>query len=92
MNSIIRKTGFRVGVQIFMVLLVVGMFLAACGGNNPLAGCTSGYTYCSTSGKCCPNGYPWHCDSAGTTYDNTGKCSASQWTTVYCGTQDECKG
>jgi hypothetical protein len=98
MSNFIGKTGFRLGVQIFMVLLVVGMFLAACGGSNdPFnsltnGGCSSGYTYCSSSGKCCPNGYPYHCDSAGSSYDNTGKCSSSSWTTVYCGSQDYCSG
>ena len=56
MSILTKKAGFRVGVQIFMVLLVVGMFLAACGSDDPITGltnggCSSGYTYCSGSGK-----------------------------------------
>jgi hypothetical protein len=77
MANFLRKSGFRVGVQIFMVLLVVGMFLAACGGkDDPLSGlgnhgCPDNYTYCSGSDKCCPNGSPYHCSATGTCRTST---------------------
>lgn len=94
MEIFIKKSGFRFWVHAFMVLLVLGLFVAACGGNDPLntASCQSGYTYCSNSGKCCKNGYPYHCDSAGTSSDNTGKCRSTTWTTDLCGSQDKCTG
>jgi hypothetical protein len=92
MATFIRKTGFRVGVQVFMVLLVVGIFLAACGSDNPFSLCSSGYTYCSSSGKCCPSDKPFHCDSAGSSADYSGQCRSVTWTTDLCGSQDKCTG
>lgn len=94
MKMFIKKSGFKVGVQLFMALLVVGIFFAACGGSNdPLNavtnhGCSSNYTYCSGSGKCCPNGYPYHCNAGSA----SGTCYSSNPTNPPCTTYDYCSG
>lgn len=93
MSNLAKKSGFRIGVQIFMVLLVVGMFLAACGEDDPLNtvvnhGCPDNYTYCSGSDKCCQNGYPYHCNSGSA----AGTCYSSTPTNPPCTTYDYCSG
>jgi hypothetical protein len=90
MKIFMRKSGFRVSVQIFMVLLVVSMFFAACGSDDPLnaLGCPDNTTYCSGSGKCCQNGYPYHCNSGSA----SGTCYSDLPTNPPCTTYDYCSG
>jgi hypothetical protein len=64
MLNLTKKSGFRIGVQIFMVLLVLGIFVAACGTDaDPLAGvykhCTDSAFpyYCSNNDYCCGTQY-----------------------------------
>jgi hypothetical protein len=66
MSNLRKKSVFGIGVQIFMVLLVLGLLVAACGSeDDPFAGiyknCTdSAYPYyCSNDDTCCPTQY--HC-------------------------------
>ena len=93
MSNLTKKSGFRIGVQIFMVVLVAGMFFVACGSDDPLntlvnSGCNTGYTYCSGSGKCCPDGYPYHCNSGSA----SGSCYSSIPNNPPCATYDYCSG
>lgn len=93
MTNFIQKGGFRVAVQVFMLLLVVGIFLAACGGDDPTSPlyvnpCSTGSTYCSGSGMCCPNGFPYHCNSGG----NSGTCYDTIPAAATCPTYDICSG
>ena len=86
-----KKSVFRYFVRALVVLPILGLFtIAVIGCVNPLgaAGCGSGYTYCSGSSKCCPNGYPYHCNSGSA----TGKCYQSIPTKPPCSTYDYCSG
>lgn len=51
-------------IQILAVLVVCGLFLAACGADDPALlfdVCGTGGLYCPNSGQCCPNGYEYYC-------------------------------
>ena len=92
MSRMIRRSGFRLWAHVFMVLLVVGLFMAACGngggGGGSTAACSDGYTYCSGSGKCCKNGYPYHCNTGSA----AGSCYQSKPTNPPCTYYDYCSG
>jgi|GEM_PF-2775050 len=93
MKNFTKKAGLRFWVQSLMVLLVVGLFVAACGGskdpfNLNANSCTSGYTYCSGSGKCCKDGYPYHCNAGSA----AGSCYQNVPTKPPCDTYDYCSG
>lgn len=85
-----KKSVFRLCVRALVVVPVLTLFtIAVIGCVNPLAaGCGAGYTYCSGSSKCCPDGYPYHCNSGSA----TGKCYQSLPTNPPCATYDYCKG
>jgi hypothetical protein len=85
------KSALRFCIRALLALPVLGLFLVACiGGVNPLAAasCSSGYTACSSSQKCCPNGYPYHCNTGSA----SGKCYQSVPTNPPCTYYDYCGG
>lgn len=53
---------FRFLVQASLLLLVLGLFVMACGkdSSNPFYSCSSGYSLCGSTGKCCQTNY-WYC-------------------------------
>jgi hypothetical protein len=91
MSNLAKKSGFRIGVQIFMVLLVLGIFVAACGTDaDPFAGITKHCTdsaypyYCSNNDYCC--GSQYSCVGASGCYasiPNTTTCSNAGGTGQY---------
>lgn len=93
MSKSIKKTSSRFWVQAFMVMLVLGLFIAACGNdkNSPLYynACSSGYIKCANTGKCCPETARYYCSDL--TTETSGKTGCLQSTagcdvqTVYCG-------
>lgn len=62
--EVFKTSRFRFVVQISMVVVVLGLFMAACGqdSDDPFyySACGSGVT-CHNSGKCCPSSYPYYC-------------------------------
>ena len=91
MRRIIGKVSFVFWIQSALALLVVGLFIVSCGSNDPTGVtnyCDSGYTYCRDSGKCCKDGYPYHCNSG----DAAGTCYQSRPTNPPCSTYDYCSG
>ncbi|HUI93390.1 MAG TPA: hypothetical protein VLX68_14175 [Chitinivibrionales bacterium] len=85
-----NKSAIRFWVRALAVAPVLSLFVIAwlsC--VNPLAPvCSSGNTYCSGSQKCCPNGYPYHCNAGSA----SGKCYQSIPTNPPCTTYDYCSG
>lgn len=92
MSYLKSRSAIKLYVRALVALPVLGLFAIACiSCTNPLAGvtgCNSGYTYCSGSSKCCPNGYPYHCNSGSA----SGKCYQSLPTNPPCTTYDYCSG
>lgn len=60
MRTMFRESGFAVRIQVLLVVLVVGFFVAACE-DGPLSTCGKGGAYCHNSGLCCPDTSPYYC-------------------------------
>jgi len=70
MVMLIKKIHFREWIHVFMVLMVIGFFVVACGSNDPTGltnaagltnACGSGGVSCHNSGLCCPSTSPYYC-------------------------------
>jgi hypothetical protein len=91
MDSFIKKSGFRFWVHAFMVLLVLGLFVVACGGSNTNTtttySCRSGYVLCNcthSQGVCCPSNAHYYAESnCGSGY-SAGSCYSSVPNCTYC--------
>lgn len=64
MRHVSKKSSLKTVLQVLVVLLVGGLFIAACGSDDPanlffdICGTD---LYCPTSTYCCPAGYPYYC-------------------------------
>lgn len=69
MSKAVRTRNLRSGMQVFVTLVVFGLFIAACGSEKTTTTttttttffCPNGYMVCATAQKCCPSGTPYLC-------------------------------